>query len=100
MSEVDDSSEKKAKTGGRAKGTPNKVTQEIKAGILAAFNTVGGAEYLVGQAKENPVAFMGLLGKILPSEIKAELSGVDGAPMEANNKWSIEFINAAPTNKP
>ena len=38
----------------------------------------GGEEGLVGylalQARENPVAFMGLLGKLVPSQIAAEVT--------------------------
>lgn len=58
---------------GRAKGTPNKVTSELKAMILGALEQAdpkGGQEYLRKQALANPTAFMALLGKVLPSEIK------------------------------
>lgn len=67
---------------GRKKGVPNKITTEIKTAILAAFDKAGGQDYLARQAEENPVAFMTLLGKILPAEIKAELTGENGGPME------------------
>jgi hypothetical protein len=51
---------------GRPKGSPNKTTQSIKEMIEHALDEVGGKEYLKGQAVLNPVAFMGLVGKILP----------------------------------
>ena len=56
--------------GGSRKGRPNKITAAIKDAILqAANNQDGGAVgYLTRQATENPVAFMGLLGRILPME--------------------------------
>jgi len=57
------------KTGGRKRGTPNKLTGQVKEMILAALDEVGGADYLVKQASENPVAFMGLVGKVLPMTI-------------------------------
>lgn len=60
------------KTGGRQPGTPNKVTRELKESILTAFETLGGAAYLVEQAKENPSAFMSLLGRILPRDVKVD----------------------------
>ena len=60
-----------AKTGGRRKGTPNKLNADVKAMILAALDKVGGEEYLVRQAETNPTAFMTLLGKILPTMINA-----------------------------
>lgn len=60
---------------GRKKGSQNKNTQEIKSMIMAALDNVGGVEYFITQAKENPIAFLGLIGKILPKEIAAELNG-------------------------
>ena len=39
------------------------------------MDNVGGVEYFVMQAKENPVAFMTLIGKILPKEIVGEVNG-------------------------
>lgn len=54
---------------GRPAGSPNKITGSMKEMILEAFEKAGGAEWLARQAGENPVAFMGLLGKLLPSDI-------------------------------
>ena len=58
------------KTGGRKKGTPNKVTLALKEAILKAAENAGGEEgtlgYLKQQAILNPGPFLGLLGKILP----------------------------------
>lgn len=71
-----------AKLGGRVKGTPNKLTASLKEMIRGALDAVGGQKYLEEQARENPTAFMTLLGKLLPSEVslehqKAPLSDVD-----------------------
>lgn len=54
---------------GRKKGTPNKVTRELREMILGALEDAGGQEYLREQARENPIGFMGLLGKTLPKDI-------------------------------
>jgi hypothetical protein len=62
------------KTGGRAKGTPNKVTGDLRAMILGALDAAGGQKYLQTQARENPQAFLALVGRTLPKEIKAELT--------------------------
>jgi hypothetical protein len=67
-----------AKTGGRRKGTPNKLNADIKAMILGALNEAGGQKYLARQAKENPSAFLTLLGKILPMQV----TGKDGGPIQ------------------
>ena len=38
------------KTGGRQKGTPNKLTADVKAMILGALDKAGGEKYLLTQA--------------------------------------------------
>ena len=60
---------------GRKKGSQNKNTQEIKSMIMAALNEAGGQDYFVTQALENPVAFLGLIGKILPKHVDATIEG-------------------------
>ena len=54
---------------GRAAGTPNKLTRDVKDAIANAFETVGGESYLVGIAMNKPEAFCTLLGKILPRQV-------------------------------
>lgn len=65
--------------GGRAPGTPNKITAELKDMIRGALDDAGGREYLKRQAIAEPVAFMTLLGKILPKEVTG-LGGKDLVP--------------------
>jgi hypothetical protein len=67
-----------AKTGGRVKGTPNKVTGELKDMILSALSQSGGVDYLVRQAEEKPVAFLALVGKVLPLQVNGELEHKGG----------------------
>lgn len=64
---------------GRPKGSTNKLTRSVKEAIEAAFQGVGGAEYLMRQAEENPQAFMTLLGKIIPAQVQADLTNSDGS---------------------
>ena len=59
---------------GRKKGVPNKATGDIKAMISNALKMAGGENYLLRQADENPVAFMGLIGKILPKQVDVDAS--------------------------
>jgi len=42
--------------------------------ILTALSDSGGVKYLVSQAKDNPVAFVALLGKIVPREVSANVN--------------------------
>lgn len=57
---------------GRPKGSLNKVNASLKEMILGALQDAGGESWLVRQAQENPVAFMALLAKLLPLELKQE----------------------------
>ena len=63
---------------GRKKGVPNKITGDVKAMILKALANKGGVEYLEEQADKNPVAFLTLIGKVLPMT----LAGDPDAPIE------------------
>jgi hypothetical protein len=63
------------KTGGRRKGTPNKLTRDLREMILGALADVGGRAYLAAQAETNPSAFLSLLGKLLPTEVTGRHDG-------------------------
>ena len=54
---------------GRPKGSQNKLTVEIRDMVEGALHAKGGQAYLEQQADENPVAFMGLVGKCLPKDV-------------------------------
>lgn len=63
---------------GRAKGTPNKTTALLKDAIIAAATSAGKGDlvaYLKTQAVENPGPFMTLLGKVLPLQVNAAMTG-------------------------
>lgn len=63
------------KTGGRVAGTPNKVTAALRDQILAALANSGGVGYLEGLARQQPVAFATLLGKVLPMQVTGDQGG-------------------------
>lgn len=71
---------------GRIKGVPNKLTQDVKAMILAALDGLGGQEYLMRQGQENPGAFMTLVGRVLPMQH----TGADGGPIKSEVKTTVE----------
>lgn len=60
------------KTGGRQKGVPNKINRDLKEMILGALDKAGGIEYLVKQSKEKPVAFLALVGRVLPMTVASD----------------------------
>lgn len=64
--------EKREKTGGRKKGTPNKTTAAVKDMVVAALHESGGVAYLIEQARENPKTFLSLVGKVLPLSIAGD----------------------------
>jgi hypothetical protein len=72
----------KRKTGGRTKGTPNKVNAAVKEAIVSAFNKVGGEDYLVKVAKTDPRTFCTLLGKVMPTQ----LTGGGEGPIRVANE--------------
>lgn len=73
---------------GRKAGTPNKNTTALKDMILGALAGAGGQAYLQKQAKDNPAAFMTLVGKVLPLQV----SGPDGNPIPI--RLTVHFVNS------
>lgn len=71
------------KTGGRQKGSLNKTTAQLKDMVLDALSESGGVEYLKQTAIDHPVAFMTLLGKVLPLQV----TGENGGPLQLIAKW-------------
>ena len=74
------------KTGGRQKGSPNKLTAQLKDMILQALDEShpdGGVGYLKQTAIEHPAAFVTLVGKVLPLQV----TGENGGPLELIAKW-------------
>ena len=66
------------KTGGRQKGSPNKLTAQLKDMILQALDEShpdGGVGYLKQTAIEHPAAFLTLVGKVLPLQVTGEGGG-------------------------
>ena len=43
--------------------------------IQNALETAGGEKYLVEQARENPSAFLALVGKVLPKDSNIKVEG-------------------------
>ena len=54
---------------GKPKGAISKFNRSIKDMVERALHQAGGVDYLARQAEQNPVAFMGLVGRVLPLQI-------------------------------
>lgn len=78
---------------GRPKGAQNKLTKQVKEMILGALDDAGGQEYLARQADENPVAFMSLVGKVLP--MQAEITGKDGGAIKTETQINVSALSEA-----
>lgn len=63
------------KTGGRKKGSANKITRDLRAMIVGALDKAGGRAYLVRQSKANPAAFMSLVSRCVPKEVNMQVDG-------------------------
>lgn len=50
----------------------NVATATLKENILGALDDVGGRRYLVGCAREHPVAFLTLIGRVLPTTLASD----------------------------
>jgi hypothetical protein len=50
--------------------------------LKASLDKVGGQRYFERQAMDNPIAYMGLIGKIIPQEVRQEITGKDGGPIQ------------------
>lgn len=60
------------KTGGRKKGTPNKINGDLRGMILEALSNVGGVAYLQDVAQTDRRAFCALIGRTLPLAVQGD----------------------------
>jgi hypothetical protein len=96
VSKVVKSSEKPPNAGkGRVKGVPNKLTSDMREMIRGALDDVGGREFLAEQARENPVAFLNLVGKIIPREVEAKITGAIELVLADRLKAARERLRSA-----
>jgi hypothetical protein len=70
--------------GGRKKGVPNKLTAEVRAAIMAAFDKAGGEQHLLTVARDDPHTFCALLQKILPMQVTGDAAD---EPVKIQVSW-------------
>lgn len=63
------------KTGGRAKGVPNKITKTVKETVLEVFTIIQDDPKvnLEAFAKKYPRDFYAIAAKLIPTEVKAQV---------------------------
>ena len=52
---------------------PAKLTLNMKSTIHKAFTELGGVKYLVRVGRSDPKTFIGLLGRIVPNEVRLDV---------------------------
>ena len=82
------------KTGGRKRGTHNRLTAFSRALIEDALHELGGSAWLVKLGQEEPVAFANLLGKLLPRTTNLD------TPAEGTLAQLLEQVQAAGRPEP
>lgn len=77
------------KTGGRKKGTPNKLTTDVRQSIIDVADGLGGsARMLIWAQKDDMnerIFWSQIYPKVLPKEVKAEVVGAGGAVIPVLN---------------
>lgn len=81
---------------GRPPGAVNKSTRAVKEALQEAFEGMGGTASLIEWAKSEPTEFYKLWTKMLPAEVKAEVTNIGDAPV---GKIQIEVISANANNR-
>lgn len=59
---------------GRPKGSKDKFTK-LKDTFLSALETLGGEKFMVLAAQKDPIGFLRIVGKMLPREIRGDITG-------------------------
>jgi len=70
------------KTGGRQKGTPNKITASARDAFAQAFDQIGGKDGLADWATENRTEFYKLFARLIPVEIEAYVDDLRAAEVD------------------
>lgn len=84
------------KTGGRQRGTPNKITTVFKDAVRTVYEDIGGHAAFAEWARANPSDFYRIAAKLIPTEAPASqdahreititISSLDVAPAVAHER--------------
>ena len=75
---------------GRPKGSKNFLKLELQRMIYDALVAAGGVEYLKRQAEENPVAFLALIAKLIPTGGAGGDAPAPARPLPEIEHWIVE----------
>lgn len=81
---------------GRPRGSRNKVSQDLRADIAAAFYQLGGRQWLVRVGRQKPEVVIGLLSRIIPQETKLSvLASYQAMPIAVEARDSLPAITSS-----
>ena len=63
------------KTGGRLKGTPNKITRAFREAVQVAYDSIGGDAAFAAWARENPTEFYKIAARLIPHQVNIDDRG-------------------------
>lgn len=63
------------KTGGRTKGTPNKITAAFKDAVRTVYEDIGGNTAFAEWARANPGDFYRIAARLIPTEVQPAGNG-------------------------
>lgn len=84
----------KGRIGGRAKGTPNKMTRTVKEAIEFAAQGLGGAERLIAWAKEDAANERAFWSSIYPKLLPLTVAS------DPENPLIVQIVRMADGSKP
>ena len=76
-------------------GTQTRNLSEVREMVRVALEKAGGAEYLLEQAREQPVAFLSLLARLIPAEIRASLESNSLLTVRVRSYTGLAWQNEA-----
>lgn len=79
------------KTGGRQKGTPNRITKAFREAVQTVYSRIGGDKAFATWAQDNPTEFYRIAARLIPQEMRH--AGGDGQPLTVQ---VIKFSELAP----
>ena len=79
------------KTGGRQRGTPNKITRAFRDAVQVAFDAIGGDEAFAAWARENPTEFYRIAARLIPTELTGSEKGGVTVIIAGNSRQGDEL---------
>lgn len=84
MTDLNQGGRSRQKTGGRRKGSANKVTATARENIIAVFQRIGGTAAMARWARANETEFYKLYARLIPANVAVEVRSLEAV---INESW-------------